>query len=365
MSNKVMTSRERILAALRLEVPDQVPIFDSIFAKDIYLEMLGHRPRFFNPEDACNCAAALGMDAGIAVYRGYPGVEPEEDVGEEYESEWGVTYGQTPPGWPGDHGMAYKINTRAELERFTPPDPNEPGRLDPVKRAAEVCARHDLALITALRGPFAHAAWHFLGMMETCMGLLDDPDFVSLAVRMNTDFNVELSLRLAEAGADVFWITEDLGSNNQPLINPRHYREIFLPHLRELVDTILSLGKPVVLHSDGYIMPFLPDLVETGISGLNPIQQSANMDLAQVKAEYGDRLCLVGNVDNYNIMERGTPEQVEAAVKECIQAAGAGGGYILASDHTMHEPISAENVRAFVEAGHKWGQYPLDWIANS
>lgn len=356
-----MNSRERILTTLHLQQPDRVPVFDSLFKKEWYEELLGRRPTIYDPVDCTELAAKLGMDATLLTYDGYPGVASEE-VGERYESEWGVIYQRTDMGWPGDHSMEFKYNTPAALDHFIPPDPNAPWRMDRIKRGVDTAAKYDLAVITGVRGPFAHAAWHFIGMMDFCIAILDNPAFVSRAVRLNTDFNLEFCTRMAEGGCDVFWITEDLGSNNQPLINPKQYRELFLPHLREVVQHIQSLGKVVVLHSDGYIMPYLPDLVGTGINGLNPIQRSAKMKIQEVKQLYGDRICLVGNVDNYNVMELGTPADVEASAKECIRAAARGGGHILGSDHTLHEGASLENARALIESARKWGQYPLTWI---
>ncbi|HZQ09832.1 MAG TPA: uroporphyrinogen decarboxylase family protein [Anaerolineae bacterium] len=356
-----MNSRERILSTLQLKEPDRVPVFDSLFKKEWYEEFLGHRPDFYDTVDCTELAAILGMDATLLTYDGYPGVASKAEP-ERYESEWGVIYQRTDMGWPGDHSMEFKFNTPAALDQFRPPDPNAPWRMDRIKRGVDTASKYDLAVITAIRGPFAHAAWHFIGMMEICVAILTDTDFVSRAVRLNTDFNKEVCTRMANEGCDVFWITEDLGSNNQPLINPMQYRELFLPHLREVVQHIRSLGKVVVLHSDGYIMPYLPDLVGTGINGLNPLQRSAKMKIDEVKQLYGDRICIVGNVDNYNVMELGTPEQVEALAKECIRAAAKGGGHILASDHTLHEGCSLENAKALIESVHKWGTYPLTWI---
>jgi uroporphyrinogen decarboxylase len=356
-----MNSRERILAALNLQQPDRVPVTDSLFRKDWYDQLLGRHPTIYDPVDCTELAALLGMDATLLTYGGYPGVA-SEDVGEQYESEWGVVYGRTDMGWPGDHSMEFKVRTPEALDHFHPPDPNAPWRMDRIKRGVDMASKYDLAVITGVRGPFAHAAWHFVGMQDLCMCILEDPEFVSRAVRLNTDFNLEICSRMAESGCDVFWITEDLGSNNQPLINPKQYRELFLPHLREVVQHIRSLGKVVVLHSDGYILPFLPDLVSTEINGLNPLQRSAKMDIAEVKRKFGDKICLVGNVDNYNVMELGTPADVEAAAKECIRAAARGGGLILASDHTLHEGCTLENARALIAAAHNWGQYPLVWV---
>ena len=70
---------------------------------------------------------------------------------------------------------------------------------------------------------------------------------------------------------------------------------------------------PWIMHTDGNILPFLQDILSLGIAGLHPIEKGA-MDIRQVKKEYGDKICLLGNVD-LNILGMGTIEDVDAEVK--------------------------------------------------
>jgi len=98
-------------------------------------------------------------------------------------------------------------------------------------------------------------------------------------------------------------------------------------------------------------------VVETGVSGLNNIQQSAGMNLNEIKKVYGKQLCLIGNVNSSDVMSFGNPENVEKAVQECIEVASPGGGHILATDHSFHKGIPIENVYAFIKAGRRYGIY--------
>jgi uroporphyrinogen decarboxylase len=77
------------------------------------------------------------------------------------------------------------------------------------------------------------------------------------------------------------------------------------------------------------------------------------MDLKAIKEKYAGKLCPVGNVSNKITMVTGTPEEVVAEVKECIEIAAPGGGYIIASDHTLHDDIPSENVSAFIKTVYK------------
>ena len=83
------------------------------------------------------------------------------------------------------------------------------------------------------------------------------------------------------------------------------------------------------------------------------------MDIRSVKREYGDRLCLLGNVD-LNLLGMGTPEEVEAEVRGLIEDVGPGGGYILSSGNSLAGYLLPENVMAMSSAGRKYGTYPIE-----
>lgn len=79
------------------------------------------------------------------------------------------------------------------------------------------------------------------------------------------------------------------------------------------------------------------------------------MDLAEVKRVYGKRFCLIGNIDSSRTLPFGTPADVEAEAREAMDVAAPGGGYILASDHSLHDGIPVENIRALARVGTTYG----------
>jgi uroporphyrinogen decarboxylase len=82
------------------------------------------------------------------------------------------------------------------------------------------------------------------------------------------------------------------------------------------------------------------------------------MAMKKVKAYCGDRLCLLGNIDCQELLPSGTVEDVEAAVRQVIEDAAAGGGLIIDSSNTYHPNVKPENVMAVFTATHKHGVYP-------
>jgi uroporphyrinogen decarboxylase len=120
------------------------------------------------------------------------------------------------------------------------------------------------------------------------------------------------------------------------------------------------MGAPVMMHSDGNIRPVLDLIVAaTGINAYHPIERGAGMDLREVKQSFGHRICLIGNVDNKTTLVTGTVDDVRSETIDCIKTAAPGGGYILASDHSLKDDMPNANIFALFETGKKYGKYPM------
>jgi uroporphyrinogen decarboxylase len=142
-------------------------------------------------------------------------------------------------------------------------------------------------------------------------------------------------------------------------MSPGHLREFFVPPFAAMVKGMKSLGLPVIMHNDGKLHDVIGDLAATGIDGYHPVERAAGMDLGEIKKQFGKTLCPVGNINNKTTMVTGTPEEVEKEAADCIRTAGPGGGYILATDHSLHDDIPVENIKAYIGAAEKYGRYPI------
>ena len=117
-----------------------------------------------------------------------------------------------------------------------------------------------------------------------------------------------------------------------------------------------EIRKPWIFHSDGNLFPIIDGLVTLGMNGVHPVQPSA-MDINKLKAQYGDRVCIVGNIDLDYTLTRGTPEETEAEVKDRIEKVGKGGGYMISSANSITDYCKVENVQAMARAVRKYGTY--------
>ena len=103
---------------------------------------------------------------------------------------------------------------------------------------------------------------------------------------------------------------------------------------------------PVFMHTDGNINTVMERIVDCGFDGLQSLQPSAGMDIAQIKKEYGTRLCLMGNVDLDRLLPFGTPEEVSRQVAWLCETINQDGGYILSTCNILTNIIPVENVYA-------------------
>jgi uroporphyrinogen decarboxylase len=114
-------------------------------------------------------------------------------------------------------------------------------------------------------------------------------------------------------------------------------------------------GLPVIMHSDGQIQDILPDLVEIGLTALNPVQPEV-LEHTWLRESFGDRLAYYGGISTQTVLPNGSPEDVKNAVQDCIQRlAPEGTGLILAPSHRMMTDIPLENVDALLDAFSKSG----------
>lgn len=348
-----MNRQERFLTALRVQEPDRVPLFDFLFQQPLYEALIGRRPEHYNGPDAVACALALDHDGVWIPFGGFSGYRPKFLRENVYQDEWGTTYQQGPASWPIDAPIDYPIKTRADLAGYRPPDPTLPGR-DAEIVAACASQRDGLAILGGVQGPLT-TAWLLMGYENICYALYDDPHLLTEVFRISNEFFQEAARRSVAAGCVGIWISEDLGDSSRGFFSLEHYRRYVLAPFAQLVDYVADLGVPVLLHSCGRISAFLDDLAQTRISSIHPLQRTAGMDLRTVKERYGRRFCLIGNVDSSRTLPFGTPAAVAAEAREAIDIAAPGGGYILASDHSLHDGIPIENIRALFRVGSEYG----------
>jgi len=141
------------------------------------------------------------------------------------------------------------------------------------------------------------------------------------------------------------------------------YRELVKPIHADYIQFIKERTKAkVFFHTDGDVVPLIDDFIEMGIDILNPIQTSAGKmsDLSGLKKRFGKNIIFCGGIDTHRILPAGSPAEVRDEVKRVVRLLGEGGGYMVASVHTIMNDVPPENVLAMVDAVEEFGRYPFD-----
>jgi uroporphyrinogen decarboxylase len=134
------------------------------------------------------------------------------------------------------------------------------------------------------------------------------------------------------------------------LFSPTAWRRLIKPRLARLFAPFRARGLPVLMHSDGQIQKILPDLVEIGLTTLNPVQPEV-LEHTWLRQTFGDRLSYYGGISTQTVLPTGSPAQVREAVAAAAAClAPHGTGLVLAPSHRMMTDIPLENVAAMLEA---------------
>jgi uroporphyrinogen decarboxylase len=176
---------------------------------------------------------------------------------------------------------------------------------------------------------------------------------------MSVDYNLEMARRIAKMNVDFVHTGDDIAYNKGPFMSPKVFEELFYPGFKRVMGGFKDLGFMVIKHTDGNLWPIIDLLVDAGINCLDPIDPLAGMDLGEVKAKYGRRIALKGNVDCTHLMSFGEPEEVVEATKKALRQGMPGGGYILSSSNSIHASVKPENYKAMMDTLKEYGHYPV------
>lgn len=340
-----LTSAERVMRVLRREEPDRVPHFEWLVDRKVREAI---RPGCKTHNEFAVCMA---HDAVLAD----PNFKKEQVGPKRWRSEWGYVVEYTTE----EHGIEVEspIKTMADFERYTPPDPHAPGRYASIEETIREFEGNK-AVIVHLNDVFSLPRY-LMGMVDFLMAIITAPDLVRALVDMSVDINLQMAKEVAARGAKIVYTGDDYAGNTGPFMSPKHFRELFYPGLRRVIGGFKELGLYVIKHTDGNLWPIIDMIIDSGIDCLDPIDPQAGMDLAEVKAKYGDRIALKGNVDCAHTMTFGTPEDVIAETKQALRKGAPRGGFILSSSNSIHSSVKPENYLAMLQTLEKYGRYPI------
>jgi uroporphyrinogen decarboxylase len=252
----------------------------------------------------------------------------------------------------GEEGYYIPVNPlkdSKDLNTFPWPDPHDPHLLD--EAAHTIKTLGDEYFIAPNFG-FAlfERAWSLRGFEQIFIDLGRDQDFVGALLERITAIQLILIQRFIELGVDGGYFGDDYGAQRNLLFSPVQWRKLIKPRLAQLFAPFVERGLPVIMHSDGQIQKILPDLVEIGLTTLNPAQPEV-LDHKWLVENFKGKLSFYGGISTQTVLPYGSPAEVQAAVRQCAHdLAPEKTGLLIGPSHRMMTDIPLSNVGAMLAA---------------
>lgn len=356
-----MSKKERVLCALSLEEPDRVPLYDLVSNFKVLEYYAGQSVTMKNASEFVPLAVSRALDM-TRVWLPQPMGRRVDDRGFVYErkepfNEWLVER----PFHNLEEAATFVENEVERLERWQPPTDKEQtrklqdrlwmkkkyrGTVLPASTAMEALSAAytalglDLFIYLENEKPRLIKRWLEALHQQTLRRLSSEKDFHKIS--------------------PIAWIFDDIACKGQLMFSPIYLREhnVFY-HIADICRIYHSRGLKVIFHSDGFILPIVPDLIDAGVDALAPIEIGAGLDLQHLKDSFGDRVAFVGGVD-LRKLRFGTVEEVRETTLEALRIMGPGGGFILGSDsEELLDVLPPENVITMQETTIECGRYPI------
>ena len=402
-----MNHRQRVLAALRHEEPDRVPIdfgatVDSTIMATAYQELrqeLGLGSSLTRVLDIAQQTAVIEDDVRQAL-----GADLAPVFDEPREWRLGTLADDSPAEMPAkfrpqlqadgsrivmdqDGNVVFKMPKRGhyfdpvhaplahatgtkdldkyidDIIHYDTPSHLDKNYEDQAKEVKALRQNTDYALVGFFGGHVLQAGQVLRGWEEFLMDLLKNKTFAHALMERLTEAHLARFERYATTIAphvDVIQFEEDLGMQDRPLMSPELYREMIKPYHQKLFAFAKSrCDAYLLLHTDGAVAPLIPDLIDMGVDAINPVQVSAaGMDSKALKKEFGKDITFWGaGCDSQVILPFGSPEEVEDEVKRRIDDLAPGGGFVFAPIHNIQAGVPPENAVAMFRTAQEYGRY--------
>jgi len=349
--------RDRCLRSIGHEEVDRVPLVLRIRPEpaERLVRHLGVRDH----EELCR---ALGIDVrsvGVPLRGGYSvhGAKPFEggwivEEGPDYQVVQSIFGYRMLFRKPRTHTytFVYYPLQRVPLEEYVWPEVDDSyfSELERARRRYE-----DYCLYGSVTHMW-EVAWKLFGFERTMVMIYREPRVVERVLDELHKIRLQQAKLLCEAGVDVIVDGDDVGMQRGMMLSPELWRRLLKPRYKELVEAAHRGGAYFLFHSDGWIEPIVPDLIEIGVDILNPVQPEC-MDPAELHERYGDELCFDGTISVQRTLPFGTEEDVVREVRERIETIGCT-GLILGPTHAIQPETPVENIMALYEAARKYGR---------
>jgi uroporphyrinogen decarboxylase len=217
--------------------------------------------------------------------------------------------------------------------------------------------------MVASHGPF-QTACDLRGTENFLKDMVRNPEFAKALLEKVTTVIESLLKQAMQAGGKYFHMVElpgdDYAGNASTMMSPAMFQKLIKPCIERLVNAVKEQNPDikVMLHSDGAITSFIPEMISLGIDVLHPLEPLPATDFVNVKETFGKQIAFLGGIDISHVMP-GSREEVIAEARQRIAQLAPGGGYILAPSNHLQADVPPVNVITLFETARKFGKYPI------
>jgi len=369
MEHIIQPDKQRFLKALQRKTHDRVPNWEFVLMRRNTEAIIGsdkiknveERYRRLDTMWPARSESEINDRSALASYSCYLPVEEYKEILQKTGQDTAVcTLSWKPKSRKAEkegtiaRGQEGIISSRSEIETLPSP-PSVKEMMAPLDYYIEGFRGTGIGVGVLVRSVFCNT-YETLGMENFMLKMYDDQKLITMLFDMFFEYSAAIVEEASKRDVDFLGLDDDLCDNNGFLVNPDFIREQWLPRTREIINPFIRQNKPVLYHCCGNIKPFIPMIIDLGISAVQPIQPNCN-DIYEYKKEYGRDLCLIGNIDLAGVLSLGTPEQVRESTKEHIERLAPEGGYVVGSSHSVTDDVPPENYKAMIETAWKYGRY--------
>ena len=350
-----MTPRERVREAVNRGAPDRVPKelgFTPAVMERFQQETGSDNPSEYFDMETRNVDFAPLRDEDKPDFSEYlRDMPPEARISSEYGTA------TVPANFHHFWGYVFplrKAQTVRDIERYPWPDMTTDYRHAELEE--QVVRLHDQGyFVSGFSGHIFETAWQIVGFEKMFEDMALNPALVEAVLEPITVNNCFRARRLAEAGVDMLRTGDDVGMEDRLMMAPDMWRAFLKPRLAREIAAAREVNPdiPVWYHSDGDVSLIIEDLIEAGVTVLNPVQPES-LDVYDIKRRYGDRMAFWGTIGTQTVMPFGKPEDVRQEIKKMIDLFAP--GLVLAPTHVLEPDVPWENIMAFFEAIDEYGR---------
>jgi uroporphyrinogen decarboxylase len=331
-----MNSRERVLKTFQFQEPDRVPLFEAWIETEI-MDLIGEGSPYKTRE-------ILGLDC-FPVAVGHPKITNAWRTGID---EWGRVFKN---GWY-VRGMVQSID---DLEKYTPPlEYAEAWFPKKITKFSKNTYGESHALYYASHDACLGLSYMSMGMDKFFIAVHKDPELVEALMERSTEWTIEMIKMANSFDVDFILIGDDVASGPGPMMAPKLFEKFVIPYYKRIVKASKC---PLIWHSDGSIEDLIPMIIDTGFAGIHSLEPNANMNLGEIKKNFGDKLVLAGNLDVTNVLTQSNLDVVRKDVERCIRQGAPGGGYLFSSSNSLFKGMKIDAILEAYRYAKEIGKY--------